>query len=104
MKLEEEFNIEMLSLYKKTKIETGYNAAYFLKLITDYGGLNAAKKLLIMGDPAEGFLKLWEIKRLDLSLEVLILTSPWDSLFDATEIACAKKRLEKYGFKKINDL
>ena len=63
-------------------------------MIQNRGGLGAAKSLL--QDPtklSEGFIKLFEVGRLDLSVESLVLKEPWITLFTYDELAVARSRL-----------
>ena len=97
---EQKFHDEMLNLYEKTKKETSYNATYFLRLITDIGGLPAAKQLLNQTGYPDGLTKLWEINRLDLSMEDLVISDPWNTLFTKDELNIARKRLKELRYLK----
>lgn len=44
--LEKQFNQDMINIYQTAKKELGYNATRFLQLISEVGGLQAAKKLI----------------------------------------------------------
>ena len=44
--LESSFDEAMLNIYRTAKDECDYNATYFLRMIQNYGGLGAAKRLL----------------------------------------------------------
>jgi len=67
-------------------------------MIANYGGLKTAQKLLATPNPSEGFEVLWELQRLDLSMENLVLNPKYRSLFTDEEITTAKERLKAYGF------
>jgi hypothetical protein len=43
--------------------------------------------------------KLWEFKRLDLTVEALVLRPEWSLLFSEEERQIARKRLSDYGYK-----
>jgi hypothetical protein len=62
----------MLRLYEDAK-DAGYNATYFLRMVSEHGGLETARRLLAAPSPAEGFSRLYEIGRVDLSVEALVL-------------------------------
>jgi len=96
--LEKEFHQAMVQIYHKAKEECGYNATRFLQMVANDGGLKAAKKLLATPYPSEGFVKLWENRRLDLSMENLVLNPKYRSLFTEQEIEIARERLNTYGF------
>lgn len=96
--IESDFHNEMVLIYKKAKEQCHYNATYFLRLVSEVGGLQAAKILLSADAPQYGFTKLWEYGRLDLSMEVLVLKPHYRILFTEDELKIAKKRLAQYGY------
>ena len=96
--LENRFNEEMLGIYIRAKDECDYNATRFLQMVTEHGGLQAAKFLLQAKELSDGFVALWEHGRLDLTMEALILHSPWRALFSDDERAIAQKRLNDCGY------
>jgi hypothetical protein len=50
---------------------------------------------------SEGYTALWERKRLDLTVEAMILDNEkYQSLFTENELAICRKRLKQYDFKK----
>lgn len=71
----------MLQIYQRAKVECGYNATRFFQMIANYGGLKTAQKLLAMPTPSDGFVELWKFRRLDLSMENLVLNPKYRSLF-----------------------
>lgn len=92
--LEAQFEQEMIGVYERAKKECGYNASYFLGLIREQGGLMAAKHLL--NKPvSEGYTRLFELQRLDLTVEALVVRNPWKTLFTPEEVKKAVKRLPK---------
>ena len=96
MNLEDQFHSEMVRIYREAA-DFGYYANYFLRMVSEYGGLTAAKRLL-NSDPSDGFVRLWEEGRLDLSVEALAIQEPWNALFTDAELNEATKRLEDLGF------
>lgn len=99
--LAEQFNDQALAVYENGKRELKYNGTRFLQKIRSAGGLAAAKSWLRpkrKDKPTNGFLKLVDFGKLDLSLEALVLKDPWRVLFTDSELAVARKRLEKYGY------
>ena len=90
--------LQMMNIYVTAKEECKYNATYFLRMVEELGGLQAAKKLLATDAPQYGFTKLWECGRLDLSVEALILKDRFRNLFTQDELATAQKRLKEYGY------
>lgn len=96
--LKKAFNKAMVQIFVRAEKEAKYRATIFHQMLTDYGGLMTAKKLVApMSKVSDGYTALWERKRLDLTVEALIVRRPWIDLFNAEEIATAKKRLKEYG-------
>lgn len=74
-------------------IKIKYNPSYFERMRKELGTVEAVKKL-IRKDNASGFTKLWEINRLDLSLESIVQEPEWHDLFTDEEREIARKRLD----------
>ena len=96
--LEDAFNEEMVNIYRKALDECRYQASYFLNMVTDKGGKNAALELITSSKPSDGFTKLWSLRRLDLTVEALVLQKPWSTLFSDEVLAIARRRLQKHGY------
>jgi len=96
--LENAFHQKMVEVYGKAKTECNYNAARFHQMVQEHGGLDTAKKLLASNHYPEGLTRLWELERLDISMEATVLGDPWCSLFTSEELAIAKKRLKDLGY------
>jgi hypothetical protein len=77
----------------------GYNPAYFVRMLDDRGGLATMKKLINDNTPSDGFTKLWELQRLDLTVEAVALRSPYAALVTQGDRIKARRRLEDYGYK-----
>ena len=97
MTIEKQFHQEMLRISDQAK-EFGYYPSYFLGMVREQGGLGAAKQLLKGDEMSGGLMRLWEQKRLDVSVEALVLGELWASLFTDEEIASARWRLEELGY------
>ncbi len=67
-------------------------------MVTEQGGLQAAKTLLRTNALSDGLVELWRRGRLDLTMEALILRSPWKTLFTEEELAIAAERLRELGY------
>ena len=96
--LEEEFHEEMLNIYERAKRECGYNATRFLQSVREIGGLAAARQWLAQAKPQEGLFRLWEIGRLDISMEALVLRKQFRELFTEGELSSARKRLRDLNY------
>ena len=101
MALEQQFNEEMRNIYVVAKKELKYNATRFLQLLSEKGGVAAAKQLIAKDGGTYGFEVLWEMGRLDLSVEALVLKPMYQSLFTDEECALCRERLEKHGYTDI---
>jgi hypothetical protein len=88
---------EMVRIANEAKAN-GYNPSYFVRMIHELGGLATAQKLISSDAPSEGFVRLWELNRLDLTVEALALKPEYRALFSASEVLAARKRLSDYGF------
>lgn len=97
--LANEFTAEMRRIHNIWKTDCNYKANRFLQIVNDQGGLNAAKSLLASKHHPDGLNRLWEEKRLDISMEATVLRSPWCTLFSPTELEVARKRLDNLGYK-----
>lgn len=98
--LEMQFHKDMLSIYENAR-KIGYNATRFKQMVANEGGYNVAKKFINNNNPSEGFTSLWELGRLDLTVESLVLRDEYKSLFTALERDIVQDRLEEYGFEPI---
>ncbi|KAA3643218.1 MAG: hypothetical protein DWQ07_22135 [Chloroflexi bacterium] len=95
--LEQQFHQAMAVIYETAKAECQYNATYFLQMLAEYGGVETAKRLLSTEKPSEGFTKLWECERLDLTVEAHVINDEFSSLFTTEECNIARARLLEYG-------
>lgn len=96
--LEIEFHRAMIDIFTRAKIEADYLATRYIQMVTELGGVKAAKKLINSDKPSEGYTALWERKRLDITVEALVQNPKWAPLFVPAEIERAKQRLKEYGY------
>ena len=96
--LERSFHQAMVGVYERAKTEAAYTASRFIQMVSEHGGLETARQLLASDKVSDGFVALWEAKRLDLTVEVLILAPEWQDLFSEQERETALKRLRQYGY------
>lgn len=95
---ERQFDEAMLDIYRRAKAEAGYNATRFLSMVVEHGGLKTARYLLHAAKVSEGYTALFERKRLDLTVEAMILRPEWQALFSDVERRIAVNRLREYGY------
>lgn len=102
--LVEQFDEEMLRIYRRAQIEANYNATLFLQMLHDHGGLGTARILLHKHTPSDGYAALYLRGRLDLTVEAVIHDNPkWHSLFTPDELAICIKRLVDYEYPGVRD-
>jgi len=95
---EKQLEAELLRSVEECR-RLGYNPSYFVKMISESGALGACRKLIVADTPSEGFTKLWEMRRMDLTVEAVALRPPYSGLFTSAERLKARRRLEDYGYR-----
>lgn len=93
--LDERWHAEMLQIYADAEA-IGYEASGFRGLMASHGPLRAAKMLINMDEPSDGFTELWELKRLDISVEARALKPEFRDLFSTSELKICRQRLADY--------
>lgn len=93
-----EFARAMQEVYARAKSEARYNATYFLRMLSDHGPVETARRLITSTQPSEGFTQLWQRKRLDLTVEAQVLRPEFYGLFAEEERDACRRRLRDYGY------
>jgi hypothetical protein len=107
--LERRFHDDMLDIFRKAGEATrkrrsdgtfvrGYWAIYFLRGVRNHGGLAYAHQLLRATGTTDGFARLTEERRLDLTMEALVLRPEYADLFTPSERQVAASRLASAGY------
>lgn len=96
--LEKKFNEDMKNIYLTAKKELKYTANRFLQILSQKGGVQAAKILIAKDGGTYGFEVLCEHGRLDLSVEAHVLKPEYAELFTNEEREMCTDRLERFGF------
>jgi hypothetical protein len=97
--LKKRFDQAMLTIYQRAKSEAGYVASVFLRMLNEKGGLQTAKYLINAVHPSAGYTRLFELGRLDLTVEAEVVENArWHSLFNEDELRKARKRLSDYQY------
>jgi hypothetical protein len=96
--LENKFDSDMKNIFFTAKREIHYVAARFIQLVSEEGGVLAAKRLISKDGGTDGFTVLWENHRLDLSVEALVLKPEYSDLFTDQEKEICRKRLSDAGY------
>jgi len=101
--LENDFDQAMHNIYRKAKIEAGYTASIFFRMLTEKGGIATAKQLINATTVSDGYTALWERGRLDLTVEAMVLENTrFHTLFTPQEIERSRKRLAEYKYNPQN--
>lgn len=88
--LEAAFEQRMYQLFREAA-KVKYFAGYFHGMLQQRGGWATAQHCL--GSQTDGFTTLWQMGRLDLSVEYAVLEPKWAPLFTDDELATARQRL-----------
>jgi phosphatidylserine/phosphatidylglycerophosphate/cardiolipin synthase-like enzyme len=102
VKLEKDLEEEFIKTIKESnKLGAKINSANVLDYIDRYGAIGGASRLINTGTDKlqSGLIKLFDIGRLDISFENIVLKDKYRILFDKTVIENAEKRLKKLNFK-----
>ena len=75
-----------------------YRPTLFLQMLGSSGGYQTVSTLISQPKPSDGFTKLWEGGRLDLSVEALVTESRWRRYFEADLLLAAETRLRQAGY------
>lgn len=76
----------------------GYKPIAFEIMLGDQGAVETARRLLATFEYQDGFRRLWELRRLDLSLECHVLRPRYRALFTIDELDEARNRLRKLDY------
>lgn len=96
--LENQFHRAMIGVFEGALYKCKYRATRFIQMVQDYGGVQAAKKLLHTPGYQYGFTELWQCGHLDITMEALVIQPEYAELFTEEEIQIARKRLEECGY------
>jgi hypothetical protein len=97
-RLEAEFTRAMLEICERFHREIAYNPTVFRRMVLDYGGVEAARRLVTGREAQSGLERLWQHGRLDQSVEAHVLLPRFTLLFSERERRVARRRLEEHGF------
>jgi len=95
------FNNDMVNIYY-TASKLGYTPTYFWQMVQKLGGYEAAKKLIYTKNPSSGLTRLWDLMRLDLSVEAHVIMPEYNELFTDDERRICTERLIEFGYNPSN--
>ena len=88
------FEKTLRDLYEQIVREvSGYRPTAFLAMLNQAGGVDTAKRL--NATMTDGFIRLWEADRLDLTVEATMIQVPYRRLFTRAELMMAQERLDE---------
>ena len=99
--LKAKFNKAILDAVEESKT-LGYNPTRFIQMFyeTNQDGVELVKSLVLgKTKVTTGLENLWEIGRLDLTLEAKVIRPEFQELFESEIIETCTKRLKKFGYK-----
>ncbi|MGA2612244.1 MAG: hypothetical protein ABSG38_02150 [Spirochaetia bacterium] len=95
--LERAFKARLKEAIRASVKECRYTPHAFMDMIAKHGAIEAARMLLHTRAISDGFMKLWEMRRLDLTVEWIIVREPeWAEPFTREEQRIARQRLDEY--------
>jgi len=87
-----EFTKEIHTANEKS-VKLGYYPSRFLQMAEQSGSVQAAKKMVTSGAIPNGMKKLKKMRKLDLTIESIMIKEKYQSLFTVEELNAAKWRL-----------
>jgi hypothetical protein len=66
-------------------------------MMSKHGPVEACRQVIMASKIPDGFIRLLELKRLELTAEATVLRGPWQALFSEAVLAQARGRLVAYG-------
>ena len=97
MTIEAEFEEALRASCRESRT-LGYKPTAFETMLVDLGAVKTARRLLATFEYHDGFRRLWELGRLDLSLECHVLKPRYRDLFEPHELDKARTRLRQLDY------
>ncbi len=96
--VERRFGEAMFAIYREAK-GIGYTPSIFLRMLHEKGAIQTARQLINAPQPSDGYTRLWELERMDLSVEAVVHdNAEWHGLFTENELRLCKRRLSDHGY------
>lgn len=97
--LEKDFEQAMWDLYDATLNEAAYDSKTFRRMLREYRGRETAHRLIRTIKPSTVYANLYQLGRLDLTVEAVIHDNPrWHALFSKGELKKIRQRLRRFGY------
>lgn len=97
-RIEKDLTNELFDDIRIMKKEMNYTPTIYIRMISQYGAINAVKQLILKDDNTIGFTKLWQFHRLDLTCEAKVINPKYASLFTIEEVNKCREKLKKLGY------
>lgn len=95
--LEEQFKEALYKICDEAR-QINYRPAQFEQMLHDWGAVATAQRLLGSEPTQYGLDRLWKLRRLDISLECVVLQPEFQPLFTEKQLDVARRRLSERGF------
>jgi len=97
---QKEFEEAMWDIYHRADKEVGFKSPALSNMIYRHGGVETARRLInAPKGVSDGYKTLSDKKRMDLTVEAVVLTnSKWHPLFSEGELKTCKRRLKQYEY------
>ncbi|WP_317853820.1 hypothetical protein [Chakrabartyella piscis] len=96
--MEQKFAKQWIAHLQKSTLICGYRSQKMITDIEKFGGVQTAKRVLKRNGVSEDFQLLAKKKQLALSMEALITSGAFSSLFDDEEVNQCFENLCEYGY------
>lgn len=96
--MEKEFHKMWIDHLQKSTLLCGYRSQKMIADIEKFGGVQTAKRVLKRNGISEDFKLLAEKKQLALSMETLVTSNKFSSLFDDEEVNQCFENLCEHGY------
>ena len=95
--VENAFKSRLMETIRASVRECRYTPHAFMDMIAKHGAIEAARMLMHTRAISDGFVRLWEKGRLDLTVErIIVHEREWAVLFTAQERRIAEQRLNEW--------
>lgn len=95
---ENQFHQAMLDIARRAVSEVGRRPVRFFQMLKRKGGIETANILLNAKKISDGYIDLWVHRRLDLTVEALVLQPRWRGWFTPEQLDIAWHRLDNDGY------
>lgn len=93
-----DFTKALHTTYQMAVDEAKYRAPYFHQMLVERYGFDTACHLIMSKDATTGFTRMFEVNRLDLTVEAVVLNPKWFRLFEKEILQTAYDRLKDFGY------